>query len=203
MQDNPELTQSAREKLAEFPFGCIKHPLSFFGSRILPPRAAPFSFHFDGEIAFLFQTMQQRINRARAHLVAMASKLFNHPETYQRLLRSMVKNVQPDKTADKLAVIRLIGFFMQGIPTHPCNPQLTILPHNQGAHQADKLFHYRLSLLTNVSMDVQSRKSCLWLTFRLRPRRSPVPRKTYCPGRSTNDERAGRQSFITTAIFAG
>jgi hypothetical protein len=36
----------------------------------------------------------------------MASQLFNHPEAH-RLLRCVVENVQPDKTADKLAVIRL------------------------------------------------------------------------------------------------
>ena len=54
------------KKLAEFPFGCAKHSLSFFGGRILTPRAAPLAFHFDGKIAFLLQTMQQWIDRARA-----------------------------------------------------------------------------------------------------------------------------------------
>src|SRR6266403_5571465 len=98
------------KKLAEFPFGCIKHSLSFFGSRILTPSAAPLSFHFNGEIAFLLQTMQQWINRAWAHLVTMPSKLFNHPEAHQRLLRCVVENVQPDKTAYKLEVSRLLRF---------------------------------------------------------------------------------------------
>jgi hypothetical protein len=67
--------------------------------------------------------MQQWINRARAHFVTMASKLFNHPETHQRLPRSVVENVQPDKTADKLAVIRLLEFTVYGLSTHSCNPQ--------------------------------------------------------------------------------
>jgi hypothetical protein len=88
----------------------LKHSFSFFGSRILPPSAGPLSFHFNGEIAFLLQAMQQWIYRARADFVAMASKLFNHPEADQRLLRCVVENVQPDKNVDKLAMVRLLRF---------------------------------------------------------------------------------------------
>jgi hypothetical protein len=66
------------------------------------PSAAPFSFYFDGEKTSLLQTVQQWIDRAWTHLVAIPSKLFDHPEANQRLLRCVVKNVQPDKTAYKL-----------------------------------------------------------------------------------------------------
>jgi hypothetical protein len=65
----------------------------------------------------------------------MASKLFNHPETHQRLPRSVVENVQPDKTADKLAVIRLLEFTVYGLSTHSCNPQHMIFTHSRAAHQ--------------------------------------------------------------------
>jgi hypothetical protein len=63
------------KKLAEFPFGCIKHSLSFFGSRILPPSAASLSFHFNGEIAFLLQAMvkfQQRYQKRRRNCAGRA-----------------------------------------------------------------------------------------------------------------------------------
>jgi hypothetical protein len=75
----------------------------------------------------------------------MASKLFNHPKAHQRLLSCVVENVQPDKTADKLAVIRLLGFSVQSFPTHSCNPQFMILTHKRAAHQvqsADSLSHF-------------------------------------------------------------
>src|SRR5262245_63887117 len=103
----PSLNQLMK-KFAELPFGRIKHPLAFFGGRILAPGAASLSFHFDGEIAFLLQTMQQWIDRAGAQLVAMPRKLLNHPEANQGLLRCVVKNVQPYEAADKLGMIRFL-----------------------------------------------------------------------------------------------
>src|SRR5277367_5991059 len=67
----------------------------------------------------------------------MASQLFNHPEAHQWLLRCVVENVQPDKTADKLAVIRLLKFSAQGFSRHSCNPQLTIFTQNRATHQVE------------------------------------------------------------------
>ena len=48
----------------------------------------------------------------------------------------MVEDVQPDKTADKLAVIRLLKFSVYGFSTHSCNPQRMIFTHSRAAHQA-------------------------------------------------------------------
>jgi hypothetical protein len=48
-----------------------------------------------------------------------------------------VENVQPDKTADKLAVIRLLSFFVKGFPTLSCNPQLTIFTQKRAMHQVE------------------------------------------------------------------
>src|SRR5258708_29574390 len=78
--------------------------------------------------------MQQWVNRARADFIAMASKLFNHPEAHQRLLRCVVENMQPDKTADKLTVIRLLKLSVEGFSMHSCNPQLMLLTHKRAAH---------------------------------------------------------------------
>jgi len=66
----------------------------------------------------------------------MAPKLLDHPEAHQRLLRGVVENVQPDKTANKLAVIRLLASFSEwGFSVHSGNPQFMILTYNQEALQ--------------------------------------------------------------------
>jgi hypothetical protein len=75
----------------------------------------------------------------------MASKLFNHPKAHQRLSRCVVENVQPDKTADKLAVIRLLRFSVQGFSTHSCNPQLDDL-HSETTHASSRISYCTIVL---------------------------------------------------------
>jgi hypothetical protein len=136
----PTILNQFVKKLAEFSFGCSKRFPSFFGGRILAPGALSLSFHFDGEIAFLLEAMQKGIDGTRTHLIAVPSQLFNHPEADQRLLGCVVENVQPDKTADKLAVIGLLAAFSGwGFSTHSRNPQLVILTYNQRALQVQSV----------------------------------------------------------------
>jgi hypothetical protein len=104
----------------------------------------------------------------------MATKLFNHPETHQRLLSSMAEDVQPDKTADKLAVIRLLKFSVYGFSTHSCNPQRMIFTDSRAALKLNRQIHYRFSLLTSVSLHVSQEKSHFLVEISLRPRRSSV-----------------------------
>src|SRR5262249_9616512 len=106
---SPSLNQLIK-KFAELSFRPIKHLLALRRRLTLPPRPASLSCDSDGEIAFLLQRMPPRLDRARAHLVAMPSKLFNHPEAHQGPLCSVVENMQPDKATDKFAVIRLFRF---------------------------------------------------------------------------------------------
>ena len=127
-----------------------------------------------GEIAFLLQIVQKWINRARTHFVAVAPKLFNHPEAHQRLLCGVMENVQADKTADKLTVIRLFKFSVEGLSTHSCNPQRTILTTTETRIKYNRPIHYRISLLTGVSLHVQSRSVLIVVAISRRPGRSPM-----------------------------
>ena len=124
------------KELTELPLGGSEHFFPFFGSGILTPGAAALSFYFDREIALLLQAMQQWIDRARAHLIAVPSKFFNHPEANQRLLRRVMKNVQSDETAHKLAMIGFLRSSWYDSLRHSRNRQLVTLGENREIYQA-------------------------------------------------------------------
>jgi hypothetical protein len=111
------------KQLTELPLSGNEHFPAFFCRGIFSPGTPPFSFNFNREVTFLFEAVEQGIDCARAHFVPMAAKLFNHPEAHQRFLGGMMKNVQPDESANKLSVIRFLGFYVDNFSAHSCNVQ--------------------------------------------------------------------------------
>lgn len=57
------------------------------------------------DIPLFLQTMQDRIERAGAYLVAMTPKLFEHSQAENRLLASVMENVEANQPRIELAII--------------------------------------------------------------------------------------------------
>jgi hypothetical protein len=52
------------------------------------------------QVAFALQAVQHRIQSTRAHLIAMMSKLLDHPETVKFALLRMVQDMHTDKACE-------------------------------------------------------------------------------------------------------
>lgn len=63
-----------------------------------------------GQQTPLLKTMQDRIEGARAHLVAVPSQLLDHRKPVDRLMRRMVQNVQPDQAGVEKSIISHIEY---------------------------------------------------------------------------------------------
>jgi hypothetical protein len=60
------------------------------------------------QIAFSFQAVQQRLERAGADAVAVAGQFFNHTEAEDGLLGRVVQDVQTDQAGVEVAVLSYI-----------------------------------------------------------------------------------------------
>jgi hypothetical protein len=114
----------------------------------------------------------------------------------------VVENVQPDKTADKLAVIRLFRFSAQGFSTHSCNPQLDDLHSDRAGHQVESSValspfvidkRYPSRSVNKVSVVVPD-----FASTQTKPRRG-----IYVTMKEREGHRLSRRQFLLTGTLAG
>lgn len=101
--DSPfRLLEDFRDKFAEFFPRLLEHFPPPGGNGVIFPDLSADNLGPALEVPLFFHGMQHRVDRARTQTVAVAGKLFNDPQTVNRLEACMMKDVDPDESGGKI-----------------------------------------------------------------------------------------------------
>lgn len=73
----------------------VRAPCALGGSPVDAARGAAIPFLVGAKIALLFHGIQQRVERARVELVAVAAEFLDDPLSKDRFARGVVQDVNP------------------------------------------------------------------------------------------------------------
>ena len=83
------------EQFPDLPLGPFERPAPLGGGPVDAARGTAIPFLVGAKIALLFHGMQQRVERARAELVAVAAEFLDDPLSKDRFARGVVQDVNP------------------------------------------------------------------------------------------------------------